>query len=299
MVAELAIATAPRWRMEWVDPRHLAIDPTYHDAGRFDQKRADRIAEEFDEDALGIFTVSRRPDGRLVLLDANHRRSAAVKKGIARVLAKVFDGLSLEDEARIYRRLNETANLKNYAKFLAAVIERDPDALEITRIAAARGVRIASSGGQAGRPSTTRAIQVLYVAYRHDVLADTLDVLRAAWPDDQHALDSIPMQGVASFIFAYKSHPRFDLRRISHKLKEISASKFIADTKDLARLPGPDGRPSGGLTGGSTARITPLSWSAARRQVLVRFNNRHGDRTLPDLSDSDVRRLLLGQEIWR
>lgn len=73
-----------------------------------DTRRADKIAEAFDLSSFGTVTVSRRKDGHLYIVDGKHRSTAAVKNGLEGVPTLVLDGLTEEQEAAKFLKLNET-----------------------------------------------------------------------------------------------------------------------------------------------------------------------------------------------
>jgi hypothetical protein len=88
-------------------PAHLLFaDPTYQ--RDLDTRRAVEMAGTFDRRLLGVLDVSRRDDGRYAILDGQHRHATVVAvTPLAHVVCNVYEGLTVEDEARLFHELNQ------------------------------------------------------------------------------------------------------------------------------------------------------------------------------------------------
>jgi len=295
-----------RWKIELVRVADLRIDPTYHDPARFNMSRARNMADKLDREALGVITVSHRPDGSLVIIDGNHRVAACRIAGEEYIIAKVFYGLTREEEAILFRRLSDAVRLTSYALWLAALQGKDPDAVAIFLICEHHGVSIVGGAAATTFPGRTRAVSMVNKIYNAGLLDQTLTVCREAWPEDLHSLDAIPLAGVSSFIWGYERHPRFSTKRLIAKLGEESASALIRRAKDYSALGSSYGLTSstGGskfdtgksVGGGSGTGIG--SFKAPRQAVLRRYNH-HLTNKLDDLTASQIHRLaVIRQDIW-
>lgn len=296
-----------RWKMELVRVADLRIDPRYHDPSRYSEKRAISMAANFNPEALGTITVSHRSDGSLIVVDGNHRVAACRIAGEEYIPAKVFYDLTLEEEAGLFRELSEAVRLTTYALFRARLVALDPVAVAIFKICEYHDVTIVGGAQAQSFPGRTRAVGVLEKIYNAGLLDQTLLTCREAWPEDIRALDAIPLAGVSSFIWGYKTHPKFSTRRLIKKLSEESASALIRKAKDAAASGSSFGitTSTGGgrySTGGSDRRGTAIggvgSFKAARQAVLARYNA-HMSLKLDDLTSSQIHRLsVLKQDIW-
>src|SRR4051794_33828172 len=85
----------------------LTVDQRYQRA--LNARRVKKIANEFDPYSVGMLIVSDRGDGTKVVLDGQTRRAALVAMGWEdqMVPCYVYVGLSVEEEARIFRTLNQ------------------------------------------------------------------------------------------------------------------------------------------------------------------------------------------------
>jgi hypothetical protein len=311
-LAEVPISiSTQRWKIEMVRVADLRIDPTYHAPARYNAGRAKNMADNLDIEALGVIHVSRRSDGSLIIIDGNHRVSACRMAGEEYITAKVFYGLTRQEEALLYRKLSDAVRLTSYALWLSALEGKDPEAIAIYEILAARDIYIVGGAKAAQYPGRTRAVAMINKIYKADLLDQTLTVAQKAWPEDLRALDAIPLAGIASFIWGYKTHPQFSMKRLSVKLAQESASALIRKAKDFSNLGSSYGLSlsTGGArekdsrwntgraaAGGGGSNIG--SFKAPRQAVLLRYND-HLTHKLDDLTSSQIHRLaVMRQDIW-
>src|SRR5690242_16192920 len=93
---------------EWLRADELVIDPMMGER-KYNARRAKRIAQTIDPDALGVLYVSKRRDGTYVVIDGQHRRGAFIELGWGdqKMPCHVYHGLTLADEARLFAEFNE------------------------------------------------------------------------------------------------------------------------------------------------------------------------------------------------
>src|SRR4051812_48374674 len=86
--------------------RELFADPAYQRDAQ--AKRVARMAAEFDQRLVGVLEVSKRPDSRFAILDGQHRHAAVlqVQGADALLVCQVYEGLTEQDEARLFREIN-------------------------------------------------------------------------------------------------------------------------------------------------------------------------------------------------
>lgn len=117
-----------------------------------DERKIKKMVDEFEPEALGQITVSRRikDDGTVVnvVLDGQHRGIVTELAGWSgRLRAKVYHGLTRIEEARLFRLLNNTSKVGRIALFNVAVTEEDPVCVAINKILHEQGLKASYGGG--------------------------------------------------------------------------------------------------------------------------------------------------------
>jgi hypothetical protein len=108
-----------RFRYEWVDLKSLTIDPRIQRGE--EGPEINHIAANFNPAALGTFTLSRRGDGTIVVLDGQQRRAAALKIDYSeQVQAIVHENLTLPEEAQLFLDLNYRRSVNSWTNFRIA-----------------------------------------------------------------------------------------------------------------------------------------------------------------------------------
>jgi len=106
------------------------------------------IATDFDPRALGFLTVSVRSTGDKVLLDGLQRKTAAEMVDYdGAVDAILHYNLTKEEEAALFRRLNNRTGVSSIASYKVAITERVPEALAVDSVLREFGIDVGSRGG--------------------------------------------------------------------------------------------------------------------------------------------------------
>jgi hypothetical protein len=203
-----------------IETRRLDLLTTDPEVQRpLDDVRVNKIAKGFRWEAFGVPVVSRRPDGKEVVLDGQHRIAAARTAGFSstgcRVL--VYTGLSREQEAEMFRLLNDTKHPTALDLFLVALIERRPEEMEINSIIEDHGLKVVRSGDRAFKAvAAARAVYNL----GPDTLRRTLHILTSAWGVNALAVDSRLVHGVGRVAFRYNG--AIDARRMTVNLAKYA-----------------------------------------------------------------------------
>lgn len=136
---------APTVQIRDIPARQLMVDHTVQRP--LDTARAERIASDFDRNALGTFVVSRRDDGTYHLIDGQHRHAVVILLGHEDwdLHCQVYVGLTRQEEARMFRLLNNSKAVNVLEKFLVRIQEEDPVAVEINDILLDHGWKISTA----------------------------------------------------------------------------------------------------------------------------------------------------------
>lgn len=97
--------------------KDLRVDMSYQRIP--EKKRVQDIANNWDDMKANLVHVSRRSDGFYVI-DGNHTRLACEKTGRTEILCRVHEGLTREDEARLFSELNSKSKKPTFSELLKA-----------------------------------------------------------------------------------------------------------------------------------------------------------------------------------
>lgn len=210
----------------------LNIDKEYQ--RDLDTTRGDKMAREWDPYLLNELTVAERADGTYWVIDGMHRWYAAKKRGYQALRCFVVRGLTAEEEAGLFRRLNKNRRAVNaWSDFKAALAEKDRDAIQIRDVVVASGYSIARTAG----PRSIKAVSGLQKIHRMggaSLLRDTLTFLHEAWNGDPDATEHMPLVGAATFLYHYRTLPAFDYQRLVRQLGQIPVSQIAREVKGLS-----------------------------------------------------------------
>lgn len=173
----------------------LIVDPDIQ--RNLDQRRVNQIAEHLNLDALGVITVNHRANGSYHVVDGQHRVAAVRLAGgeTEKVLCRIFDSLNREDEAKLFRLLNNTAKPMAIDLFKVRVIEGDPVAVELNRIVHEHGWTVSTNNTS----RTFSAVAALERVYRLAPIAAerAVSTLTRAWGnDDNTGVDGRLVEGI-------------------------------------------------------------------------------------------------------
>lgn len=265
----VATASDPT-RTRWIPVKDLTRDPRVN-TRPVDNAWVERHVPVFDAEALGVLAVSARPDGTMVLLDGQHRAELCRRAGNEdrKVLCRVYEGLSVPQEAVLFRALNDGRQVQPIYKFLARVTEGEPIATAINGVVESLGWKIHDQNG----PTSISAVVALEKIHSGDRRSDepdlgavftTLNLVTEAWGHRAEAVNGQVLQGVGAVVRRYGE---------ALQIGELA--------KRLASYPGGpngllgDARGLRGYQGGSVA-------NCISEVVVKRYNERRRVHRLPD-----------------
>lgn len=239
----------------------LVVDPEVQRA--LDNRRVEKIAAELVHDALGTVTVSQRRKGTYHIIDGQHRVSALrlVEGDGVKVMCRVFDGLTIQEEAEMFRLLNNTAKPGALDLFRVRVVEGEEVAVFINDMLARHGFTL----GLSGSGSVFAAVAAAERVYRIEpnALEWTLSTIVRAWGREGAAGDGRIVLGLGLVYARYGT---------------AVAPAEMADR--MARFPGGPG----GLLGkarGLKEMIGGGVGSAVSEIIVETYNRKRKTRALP------------------
>lgn len=270
MTAVLNLSQAARSAIRKVSLDQIVIDPRVQRVEGIDQRRVNKMAENFDPDALGLLILSERPDGTLACLDGMHRRAAALQAGWKKpVDARMFSGLTVAQEAGLFLLYNDKKDPSAVSKFQARVLTGDEVAVDINDITRRLGwtVRIAAE------PGSLAAVDALERVYRTGagtltdgaypaVTERTLSTITEAWGHDAIAVQNPILQGVAQLYGRYGN--AVDTPKLVREMQDTQPRVLVGRAKTLKDV-------QGGTVPAALAKI-----------LVSLHNNRRRTNLLPD-----------------
>jgi hypothetical protein len=239
----------------------LSIDPNVQRG--LDQRRVAKIAAELNLDALGVITVSQRPDGGYFIIDGQHRTEGVRQAGHAthKMSCRVFTGLSLAEEAALFRLLNNTAKPQYIDLFRVRTVEGEPVAVDIDRMVSRHGWKI-GQGNYSGVLSAVQAFERIYLMDEASAERTLITVTRA-WGHDAAGVDGRILEGIGLVYVRYQD--------------SVAADDL---TDRLARFPGGAGALLGKARGWREMHGSTVPRALAEL-VVEEYNRRRRTKALP------------------
>lgn len=192
------------------------------------------IVENFNRLAMPPIVVSWR-DGKFWIVDGQHRTSAMKRRnGDKDVIMPcyVVTGLTYEQEARLYRKLNFGVHRLGIADLVRSDVESDEniDVTTIKQILTQNGIEWVFSKGGVSTPNQVSASSSLLQAYHMLSLDDftrMIRLIKKTWKGAPHSLGSYILLGMALFFEIYADE--IDDKYFVEKFGKLSPEEIIAE----------------------------------------------------------------------
>lgn len=138
--------TTKKVTVGFVSAAEVRVDPSVQRG--LDEREAISISADFNPAALGTITVSRRENGEMIVLDGQQRMAGAEIAGYTgKFRANIHDGLTHQEEAQLFRQLNNRRSVNAPSLFKVAVTEGNPEAVAINNLFKSMDITIGGPGG--------------------------------------------------------------------------------------------------------------------------------------------------------
>lgn len=161
-----------------------------------------RYAQDFDWDIFGVPLVSYR-DSKYSIVDGQHRIEVLKLLGIDTVLCQVLTGLTYEEEADKFVKLNTDHRVLNAnQKFHGKVESKDLDALTIRDVLKQNNLTYAKHlcGNNETVVSAIATVERIYNKKGAAHLNRVLNILKQAWFGDKTAFNCAIMVGLSTYL---------------------------------------------------------------------------------------------------
>lgn len=202
--------------IELIKPEQVTVDITVQRI--LDQRRSGGIAGKLRRDAIGVPIVSHRAGGGYFVVDGQHRLEALRVAGFGDqpIRMNVFKGLTIEEEAELFRLFNATKALSAIDRFRIGLVERDPKLLAINDIVERNGYT--TKPGSQNSAIAVVSMRVIYDRDQGDTLNRTLAVCSHAWGQRKHATHQTNLSALARMLFRYGNTVK--LERLADKMQQ-------------------------------------------------------------------------------
>lgn len=212
-----------------------------------DQRKVEKMVGDFDLDAFGTPVVSLRADGTYHVIDGQHRIAAMKAVGLndVEISVQVFSGLTLPEEAKMFRLLNNTTQVAYVDKFRIRVQEGDKDAIHILAVIEKWGWKLVG-GGQSDRHfNAVAAMERVYLAnkarpepMKPDPAERALATLTSAWQHQSAASDGRLLEGIGLVYLRFGDEVNAD--DLIRKLQAFQGgpASFLAHARGLKEILG-------------------------------------------------------------
>ena len=252
------------------------------------QWRVNKLIAEWDRQALGVLLLSMRDNGCMAIIDGQHRVEAAKVMGLDAVDAMVYIDLTLEDEARLYRKFGDYLKQTALDRFHAGVAEHKPEYLAIQRILTGHQLHVPNSlSGATGSVDAVDALVRVSMIYGLEILDDTLALLHDAWLHEHRAYRAMCITGTAAFLARFGISPRYRRSRLINRMKRqgiggIETSAFKIKDANLATNP---------TAGWGMALLTGHDFNLPEDQRLGDWPRRHVTEQAHQALSANIKRV--------
>lgn len=193
--------------------------------------RAKKFAGEFDIKKVGVIIVSER-EGNYYVIDGQHRTFTAKLAGVQTLMCQVLQGLTYEEEAKLFKEINTTGKKIGKADIFKADVEaNDKDALEIVAITKNLGLRICKTSGD-NSISAVGTITSLYKKHGREHFKETLTLIKNTWNGGTYSLNNKMLSGISEFIKVYKNEPNFSKDIFVRQLQKVDPVVIIREANN-------------------------------------------------------------------
>lgn len=214
---------------EWIRAKDLEIDPAVQ-RDRLDDKKVEKIKRDFNKNALGIISVSRRNDVTQVIIDGWHRWRAIMEltDGTGLILCHVYEGLTPAQESQIFLDINYGNKPDALDRWRQELRAGAPVAVEVDKLTKAFQWEVSRNPGD-GVIQAVGAVNRIYTRSEQrekepNTLLLTLKLITAAWGHNRDGAAAVMLEGISAFLSEH--YERLDWDDLEHKLKGYAGGPY-------------------------------------------------------------------------
>lgn len=221
----------------------LFIDDMYQ--RKINKNRVKKLIKEWDDDISLPLLINKRKNGMYSVIDGQHRLQRYIAEGDENICCKVLEGLTIEEEAKLFQKVNINRNAPTSLEvFKASLAAKDKIYLEIEEIVYKNEYDFPFISPSLNAPTEKtksnqiRAVGTLRrIAYDRnkntgmEILNNTLKTIRLVWGNDKNAISGEMLSGMARFLKGVEDVEYFDRNRFIETLQKKHAFEIIRNAK--------------------------------------------------------------------
>lgn len=257
-------------RLRWVPIADMRVSPLAQ--RELNTSRVNKILKSFDLEQLGTPTVNER-GGHYYVIDGQHRIEALKAMGWEdqQVQCWTYVGLSEQDEAEKFLKLNDVLAVHGFAKFKVGVQAGRVEECDIDRIVRAQGLKVSMDSSE-GSISAVGTLRRVYQQTGPANLARALRLVRDAYGDI--GMIAVVIDGIALLCHRYED--ALDDERAVTRLSTVNGglNALLGQAENIRRQTGNQKRHCVAaaaveiLNGGRGGKKLPTWWHTAETQGL-------------------------------
>jgi hypothetical protein len=217
-------------RLDWVPVPQMRVSPLAQ--RELNHSRVDRIVADFDLEQIGTPTVNLRDEWAYVI-DGQHRVEAlkAIGWGDQQIQCWIYVGLTEQEEAEKFLKLNDVLTVNAFAKFRIGVQAGRDEEVQIDRIVQVQGLKVSQDKSQ-GSISAVGTLRRIYTRSGPVVLARSLRIVRDAYGDA--GLEAAVIDGIALLCQRYNGELN-DVRAVTKLANALGGVNGLLGKADNLR----------------------------------------------------------------
>lgn len=204
----------------------LKVDHSYQKP--LSMAQVNKIVNKFDPIGVGQIHVSKRNDGTYYVFDGQHRWTAFRILNKDTIDCIVYEGLTIEEEAKAYDFYNTIKTQNALDREKALVVAKDIHAIRRKLFVEDLGLEIDYDRTYHGdKIQAVGAIVEIYEKGQANDLQEVLTILRDSFGIDKKNFQAMIMQGVFDFIKEYRN--KYETKWLVNRLSKFGIDQLISE----------------------------------------------------------------------
>lgn len=187
--------------------------------------RVKKYAREFDVIKAGTILVSKRANGTYWIIDGQHRYFAMKTLGLQLIACLVHEGLTYEQEAAMFRFVNDNKVVSPLEKLNADVQWGDEFSINLIALCEKHGFTLDAKNPRKEFRSV-KALQDIYSYDNGTTLERIFRIVNAAYPTEKSRTLNKVLRGI--FIFLKKHGDAIDEKNLIKRLAKVGIIQLFA-----------------------------------------------------------------------